>query len=415
MVLQNSGQISLSQIRNEFGGPVSLGSISLSQYKIGGLYNTQTASNPNNIPTNNTNISFSKFYSSAKWNYPLTAPYTTTQQANTQSGWNINNQDVNALQIWANGDPYQYTGNIGLINYGINFYYIFQNTTGSDISGTLYILQDDNANYYLNGTNIANYNYNGITNSLSATFKVGQNIFRGYVINGGGAGTFILTFKKSNGETIMYTNTNWRTDTRCLLHYYNWISNMTFYNGSGSGAIIQGGDPDKQVQLAYSAGSTRNIIYANMSIQNYSSFTLYFEIYISNTSEADALFFFVGSNSLSIYETGGYNSFLLDFQIYTGGGLSQGIYLRRGDGTIVASYITSGHIVSTWQGVYIFYTKGTTNTWNIYWNGINIFNYSDPNNASYISNAGSYYGAGFRDGGAVGSGWVRHFNLYHKV
>ena len=67
--MQTSGSISFSQIRNEFGGPTSVGPISLSQYKVGGTYGNQIASNPNNIPNSNSLISFSKFYSASKWTY----------------------------------------------------------------------------------------------------------------------------------------------------------------------------------------------------------------------------------------------------------------------------------------------------------------------------------------------------------
>lgn len=415
MPLQSSGQISFSQIRNELGGPSAAGQISLSQYTTVGTYGAGMQSNPSGVPSSNSNIAFSKFYSSAKWIYPSSAPYSAVNVTNNAfGGWSITNQDANAYLIWA--DPYQNTI-VPIANYGMNFYYMFQNTSGSDISGTVYVFQDDNANYYLNGANVANYNYTGNTNSFAATFKVGMNLFRGYVVNGGGPGGFMLTFKNSGGGTIMFTNNTWRSDTQSLLNYYNWHNSFTALNRGGTALAKQGSDPDVQYQLGFSTGSTTNVLYSTVAntILNYSSFTLYFEIYVLNTSGADGMFAFFGSNSTNIIENGGYNSFCLGFQIYTGGGRAQGLYLMNGAGTVVASYATSGFIASAWQGVYVYYTKGTTNTWSVTWNGISVFTYSDPNNASFISNAGNLVGFGFRDGGSVGSAYVRHVSMYNKV
>jgi hypothetical protein len=410
MVLHSSGPISFSQIRNELGGPSSIAPISLSQYKTTGTYGSVLASNPNTIPSSNSLIKFSKFYSSSKYNYP-SGTYTVTQQLATIG--NTINQDPSALQVWVNGDPYQYVyAPIG--NYPINFYYIYQNTTGSSLPTTIYAFQDDNLTLSINNSTVANYTYGA--NTLSTTLNVGQNILKGTVTNTGGPGTFQMTLKNSTGNTLAFTNTTWVADTRCLLHYNNWVSTFTTVNTSGTPPSLTGTDPDKQYQLGFGTGGTTNKIYSTLRIQDYSSFALYFEINIGTGSAADGLFCFIGStNTNAIIETGGYNSFTLTFQLYTGGGLAQGIYLRNGAGTQVAYYATSGYIASAWQGVYVNYTKGTTNTWIYWWNGINIFNYSDANNATYITNSGSNCGFGFRDGGSVGTASVRHIQLYHRA
>lgn len=413
MVLQSSGAISFSQIRNEFGGPTSVGPISLSQYKVGGTYGGQVASNPNNIPNSNSLISLSKFYSAAKWTYD--GSYSAVNQLGVAGGWGITNQDANSKLIWI--DPLQYTAG-PIANYPINFYYIFQNATGADISGSIYVFQDDNGTYYLNGSTIGNYTYSGSTNTINTTFKVGQNLFRGTLTNGGvGAGGFQLTFKDGSGGTIMYTDSNWKADAQCLLHYNNWHTSFTAYNRAGTALSKSGSDPDVQYRLGFSTGSTANYLYLSSAttILNYSSFTLYFEINVTTGSGADGLFAFFGSNSLNIIEGGGYNSFTLGFQIYTGGGKARGIYLHNGAGTQVGFYATSGFIASAWQPVYVYYTKGTTNTWKINWNGTDVITYSDPNNASFITNAGSYAGFGFRDGGVSGSAYVRHVQVYNKA
>lgn len=410
MVLHSSGPISFSQIRNELGGPSSTAPISMSQYKTTGTFGSILASNPNGIPSSNSLIKFSKFYTASKYNYP-SGTYTVTQQ-NATIG-NTINQDTNALQVWANGDPYQYAI-APIVNYPINFYYIYQNTTGSSLPTTIYAFQDDTLTLSINNSTIANYGYGA--NTLSTTLNVGQNLLKGTVTNTGGPGTFQMTLKNSSGTTLAYTNTTWVADAKCLLHYYNWVSAFTTVNSSGTAPSLTGTDPDKQYQLGFGTGGTNNKIYSTLRIQDFSSFALYFEINIATGSGADGLFCFVGSTTnTAIIEAGGYNSFTLTFQLYTGGGLAQGIYLRNGAGTQVAYYATSAYIASTWQPVYVYYTKGTTNTWSYWWNGVNIFNYSDANNATYITNSGSFCGFGFRDGGSVGTGYVRHIQLYHKA
>lgn len=135
MVLHSSGPISFSQIRNELGGPSSVGAISMSQYTTSGTYGSGLQSNPNSIPSTNSNVSFSKFYSAAKYVYP-SGTYSVTEQA-YQGGWSITNQDANAKQIWIGGNAYQNNDSYPIVNYPVNYYYIFQNTTGSDIAGTI--------------------------------------------------------------------------------------------------------------------------------------------------------------------------------------------------------------------------------------------------------------------------------------
>ncbi len=410
MVLQSSGSISFSQIRNELGGPSTQGSISLSQYKIGGTYGGQVASNPNNIPSTNSIISFSKFYTASKWVYPSGTYAAVNMLA---SAGNATNQDINSKSIWI--DPLQYTV-APIFNYPINFYYIIQNTSGSDISGTIHEYQDDTGLIYLNNATIGNYSFSGTTNTIGSVFKVGQNLLRGYITNGGNnPGHFQLTFKNGGGGTITYTDSNWYADARCLLHYNNWATAMTASNRYGTAFSITGSDPDKQIQLGFQTGGTKNVIYYSGSVVNYSSFVLHFEIYIGNTSGADALYAFVGSNSIDIAESGGNSAFTVAFQIYTGGGRARGIYLINGSGTVVASYSTSGFIASAWQSVYVYYIKGTSNTWKVNWNGTDVITYSDPNNATFIANSGTYSGFGFRDGGVAGTAYVRHVQLYHRA
>jgi len=414
MVLQNSGPISFSQIRNEFGGPSNSGPISLSQYTTSGIYGSGVQSNPNNIPYNS-GVKFSNFRSAAKYIYPNGTWVVSEQASQLPGGWSITNQDANAKLIWVGGNAYQNANDYPIVNYPINFYYIFQNTTGVDINGTIYVFMDDNLQLYLNNTNIYNSNYTGGTLSTPATFKVGQNIIKLNVVNTGGPGSLIMTFKNnSNNSSIIYSNSNWYADVNCLLDYTTWLQNMTIINWSGNYPATGSSGRDVQLQLGFSTGNTLNTIYRSVPIQNYSKFVIYFEIYIAVGSGADGLCFYAGGTSPITSEFGGYNSFAINFQLY----VNPGVYLvgpdANGVNTVLTTYLTSGHIASEWQPVFIYYTKGTVNTWQVYWNNINVFNYSDPNNASYVANAGNYFGFTFRDGGVAGSSWIRHIQIYNS-
>lgn len=414
MVLQSSGPISFSQIRDELGGPSNGGAISMSQYTRSGTYGSVMQSNPNGVPSSGSNVSFSKFYSAAKYVYPSGMYAVTEQASQSPGGWSITDQNANAKLIWIGGNAYQNNESYPIVNYPVNYYYIFQNTSGSDIAGTIYIFMDDNLQLYLNDVNIFNQNYTGGTVSTGATFKVGYNIIKANVINTGGPGGFIMTFKKnSDGSSITYTNSNWYSDVNCAFDWRNWYSIMTAVNIVGPALTTQGSDPNVQYQLGFSSGNTVNELYKQIPIQNYSNFVLYFQIYVLNTSGADGLFCYIGSDTYDIIEGGGFDSFSLNFQIYTGI-IPQGIYLRDGSSTTRGFYNTTEFLTNTWQDVYIYYTKGTTNTWQIYWNGTNVINYSDPNNATYVANAGNYFGFGFRDGGVAGSAWIRRVQLYHR-
>lgn len=419
--MQNSGTISFSNIRTNLAGPYTT-TIKLSDFTNSGTFRQYINFNPNSISTTNSNIKFSQFYSAAQ------NLCNSTVQAGTQATWNINNMNPNSKLIWAGGNAYEYGGNVTIFNYGINFYYSF--TCTSDLNTNISEFQDNNITLFINNNNYS-YTYNGNTNTISniPIYSTKNNIITANVINTNGPGGFQLSMAIAF-PSFIYTDTYWLTDTYCSVNWYNFYNKMSLVNGQGYNPSTnnrqgyQGSDPDVQVQLGNNQGSTLNNLYQNYYLQYSSSFSLNFELNVISSSVADGFYVFIGATSgaigtngsafgTNIYESGGYGSFMLRFQIYNGS-IAQGIYLLNGSGTTVASYLTSGFIASAWQPVKINYTMSTTNTWSCYWNGINIFNYSDPNNYSYIQNSGPYWGFGFRDGGGVGSAWVRHVQVYNK-
>ena len=630
-----SGSISMSQMRNEIGGD-SGGSVSMSQLLTNGTYGSVMQSNPNRITTGST--TFSKFYKTGKRVVqPAANFFYRARNNNSSNPWGPGNMSAGSQLIWLT----QYeSSTVPIVNYYINFYNISQNSTGAAQAGTWYLFQDDNANYYLNGTNFANPTYTGGTNSYSQTAPIGKSLLQGYIFNGGGPGDFQgswylnngtyqsytgaglvtrIPFENSvtdvvggryiiqgngnltyaagvlgqcayfNGNTVqttpaqwfwfaspinnppfsvsfwfkpqsttwygsviglgdgkgavsmnwdygtgfngnnsigayidlpgqwtianlntgamtlgtwyhicltvssnfvatmylngsqasqqtglgpfnlntnvfyiggnadgggltpnrgfngymdelcihygdlttnqittMYnqspyynaTNSVWYTDAECEWNYYSWAQACTYYHQGGYNAALEGSNPDYQWHLGNQTGSTLNHIYWNQRIQDYSNFTLYFEIYVGSSSGADGLFMYVGQTNVNggfiVWETGSNGGYIVDFQIYTGGGNPQSIILWNGSTTKVASYNTSGFIASAWQPVYVYYNKSTTNTWSCTWNGTSVWTYSDPNNASWIGTSGCQWGFGFRDGGVAGTAYIRHVQLFHR-
>lgn len=628
-----SGAISMSQMRNEIGGGSS-GTVSMSQLLTNGTYGSVMQSNPNRITTGSTN--FSKFYKIGKRVIQPTSNffYRLKPADGSYPGWSLTNFAPGSQLGWIT--PYE--GYIfPIVNYYINFYNISQNSTGADQAGTMYIFQDDNANYYLNGTNFANPTYTGSTNSYSQTQVVGKNFFQGNVVNGGGPGDFQMSWNLNNGTYAQFTgsglvlripfensvtdvvggayitqgngavtysagilgqcayfntgsgvpaqwywfpnpidqppfsisfwfkpqytswygsiigmgdgkgnaamncdygtgfngnnsigfyidlpdqwtifnlnsnalnlgqwyhicltinslfvatlyvngglvsqqtgsgnfriNTNafyiggnsdggglapsrgfngyldefcihsgalnasqitslynqspyyntsrsvFYTDAECQWNYYSWWQSINVYRYGGYSAASESSNPDVAWRLGNQTGSTLNQIYFNQRIQDYSNFTLYFEIYVGTSSGADGLFFYVGQKNVNggfiVWENNSNGGYLGTFHLYTGT-RQQGIYLFDGTTVQRAAYITSGFIANAWQSCYLYYNKGTTNTWSLTWNGTSVWTYSDPNHASWLATSGDKWGFGFRDGGVAGTALIRHVQLFHK-
>jgi hypothetical protein len=412
MVLQSSGTIRFSDLRGEMGSSSATVKYSL---LYGGAGYTPSGIG---VPTTGA-ISFTSFYGKGKYTYPTpnysvviplgSYPYTTTA-----------NPDTNSKQIWI--DQYQYE-HYPIVNYPISYYYIWNNTTTASISATLYILQDDNVSIYLNNTLVTNLAYTGAYQTVAMTIPIGANYFRFSVTNTGGAGAFTAVLRNSgNTATYFYTDSTWKASHSCLVHYRNWYTTLTLNHGSGTyTAVSSGAAPDIEYQLVSSSyGSTANTFYQSLRIQDYSTFTLYFEIKISTSSVADAIWFFVGSTSIPSTEASPYNGYLLNFDVYSFNAFSaRGIYLLNGGasgatGTSVASNTSTNFLAGTWKSVVVKYTKGTTNTWVITYDGSALFTYSDANNATWLTNSGSYWGIGARDGGAVGDFSVRRVYMYYS-
>jgi hypothetical protein len=208
-----------------------------------------------------------------------------------------------------------------------------------------------------------------------------------------------------------------------LVNVRNWYSVMTqqAVNNWGGGSytgytmVQSGSDPNVQLQMATSTTTSANIIYNQTAIQNYSSFSCSFEIYTSG-GIGNCIYFFCGGTgfpgrnaALDCYVPP--NGFTVQFEAYAGG-TPQGINLINSTPALVVNYPTTMWINdSRWHAVTITYTRGVVNTWVINFNGQDVITYSDPNNTSWLTTTGSYWGIGANNQGANMSSVIRRLEL----
>lgn len=176
--------------------------------------------------------------------------------------------------------------------------------------------------------------------------------------------------------------------------YTNFYTDMSRYTSSYT--ITQSGsDPNVQLQMnSASVASSVTHLYAQNRIQDNNTVTIEFDIYISSSAVADALYFYMGYNSVpssSYIEATSSTAYQLVMEIYQYSALPRGFHLiKNGTTTAAASYNTSSHIASTWFPIKIVWNKSSTNTFQIYFNGSNIINYSDASVVSFLNGSGAY-------------------------
>lgn len=208
--------------------------------------------------------------------------------------------------------------------------------------------------------------------------------------------------KAKSSYTYLITPTNYYTT---LTRYTNAYT-ITQYNT----------DPQVYLQMnSSSVYSSVTHVYGNNRLQDATSVSIEFDFYITSYSVADALFFYMGYNttpSSSFTEGNNTPAYQLVIEIYQYAAYTRGFHLiKNGSSTAVASYATTSHLSDSWHSVKIIYNKSATNTFQIYYDGTNIINYSDANYASYVSGSGSYYGIGSRTGGAAGDMYIKALNI----
>jgi len=266
---------------------------------------------------------------------------------------------------------------------------------------------------------VTDYSGTTLTYSVTANPQSNASISSGVlsVVGNNRGASYTVTVQVSNGygQTASSSATITEAAPVSLLGYYptynNYYTVMT--RNTNAFTISQAGS-DPNVQLQMNSSSTYGSIthtYYNFRLQDWTTASIEFEIYISSTAVADALFFYMGYNGTppsTYYEGVSSTAYQLAIEIYQWASLSRGFHLiKNGSTTAVASYATTSHISSTWMPVKIVWNKSATNTFQIYFNNTNIINYSDANYASYVSGSGNYWGIGSRTGGAAGDMYIR--------
>lgn len=182
---------------------------------------------------------------------------------------------------------------------------------------------------------------------------------------------------------------------------YNWYTKMSVI-ADGFTPITSGVDPNVQMQLTDGNIGRRNFLYQNSKrIQDNYSFTLTFELYVVNNSSGDFI---------NVYFGGGNGSTIkFSFALFE----NSGINLYDASGTMVVRNTNTTWVANAWIPIVINYNRGTFNTWSITINNVNIFTYSDPLNAGWISStSGDQWGFDISNATTAFTSYVRKINLF---
>ena len=202
-----------------------------------------------------------------------------------------------------------------------------------------------------------------------------------------------------------------------ILDTNNWYNIFNKIKMSSGWTITQSGsNPDVELHLNNSSFSGSTGLWHQERIQDYNNLAINFEIKLSGG--ADATSFNIGYNNA--FFTGDFigdgpnaPAFCLVFQLFTYGGRSLGIYFFLNGLQIGFYSVNVGDNI--WNAVQILYTKGTYNTWVVNYKGINLFNYSDSNNNSWLTSSGNYFGFASRNGAETHDSYIRRFSLSYEL
>ena len=196
-----------------------------------------------------------------------------------------------------------------------------------------------------------------------------------------------------------------------LMDANNWYLLFNKRLDFGSFPVTQIDNDPVELQLQNATNGNSNSLWYDSKIQNYSSFTVFFE-YKFTSAGADGTSFKVGSRSEYM---GGENNvtdaFNFNLQIYIFGGRSRTVYIWDNNGVNLLNGTSSTIADGSWVPFKIIYKRGSVTTWQVFNNNSLIFTYDDIDNETWINNSGSYFGFGSRTGGANMNSWIRNFYL----
>jgi hypothetical protein len=409
MPLQSSGEINISQIRTEMG--FNSGSNASATHPTSILSNNRSDSNYVASSSSNSGNAWRLFDNATRWdsasgvysdiNY--IGSVTTNVGGSSVAGEWIQLEFMNGI---TNISSVVYTGTGLQANFGQIVVCASNNqTTFTQLLAT--------GHGYIEGTyNISsNKSYRYVRTICLKKFQGGNTFctINEWKINGiiGNSDQIeIATFQGLTGGQISFNDFYGKDN---IMTFYNWY---TLFNRINSNFTIaqSGSNPDVQLQMnSTSTGSSGTTLWYDTKIQTSSRFVAEFEIFMSDG--ADGSSFNVGFNSTAGLFGEGPNApaFCLTFHVWQS--RADGIYLFDSSGNQVGFYnYAVGENV--WRKVRVIYNRSTTNTWQIFFNGINIINYNNPNNETWVTNtSGNIFGFGSRTGGVTHNFYVRRFAL----
>lgn len=223
--------------------------------------------------------------------------------------------------------------------------------------------------------------------------ELSLNLFRD--ITGYGA----ISLNDLYGQTEVVNRHNW------------WNTFSTIGNGAFTMQLRYDTYPNVQLRMTSNAiGSTVNSVLYDFKLQTYNQVVIDFEAWTSGT--ADDLSFHMGLNTFSAVGVRASPAFSVNIHVYNPT-RTRGIYLYNDSGTSVANYIVDTN-QTVWRSITIIYTRSTTNTWRIYNMGILRITYSNPNNETWVTNSGTYFGFGATTGGLNMDSYIRNVRVVYK-
>ena len=350
-----------------------------------------------------------------------------------RSPWTAFNGTFGGDEGWHSGSPYDYNSSTGvyqgsreLAGYSgewlkiqfpiplfLNYSVLYARTNlGNRLVKTGYLLaSNDNTNWSV----IQYINRTSQTTSFVLLDKYVQRPFKYYAI------VVSSIFSETSTQiSEWYMNVKipkFQISGASITNYFllmdtnNWYTLFNRRLDYGGFPVTQINNDPVELQLQNNTGGNSNSLWYEHRIQDYSSFTVYFEYKFTN-AVADGTSFKVGSRGIYM---GGENNvtdaFNFNLQVYTGGGRSRTVYIWDNNGVNLLNGTSATLVDNIWYPFMITYTRGTQGTWKVYNNGTLILNYDDDDNETWLKYSGPYFGFGSRTGGGAMDSWIRNFYI----
>jgi hypothetical protein len=169
-------------------------------------------------------------------------------------------------------------------------------------------------------------------------------------------------------------------------------------------------DSFTQYELSSISNSHFETIYSsNLPIQSCTQFIFTCQILLNNITDNYLNINFGATN------TTGSNGVTFNFQTTPTPRINlflNGTFVELNQSNSVSSTANSAWYNGSWDNVIIVYNKGTTSTWQMYLNGIQIYDISDPNNLGWVNDyAGNFVSINARTTTSRMNSYVRQINL----